>query len=91
MREALGTVEIRSLVGAIEALDTMLKAASVQVYDFQIVGSGLVAVVVTGDVAAVQAAVESGQQAASRISEVISYNVIARPNDEVDKLVELGG
>jgi microcompartment protein CcmL/EutN len=69
----------------------MLKAASVQVYDFQIVGSGLVAVVVTGDVAAVQAAVESGQQAASRISEVISYNVIARPNDEVDKLVELGG
>ena len=90
MRESLGTVETRSLVGAIEAADTMLKAATVKIQDFRVVGSGLVSVVVTGDVAAVQAAVESGQEAAGRISEVVSYNAIPRPNDAVDKLIESG-
>jgi microcompartment protein CcmL/EutN len=90
MREALGTVETRSLVGAIEAADTMLKAATVQINDFRVVGSGLVAVVVSGDVAAVQAAVESGREAAGRVGEVVSYNVIARPHDEVDKVMQSG-
>jgi microcompartment protein CcmL/EutN len=90
VKEALGTVETRSLAGAIEAADTMLKAATVKINDFRVVGSGLVAVVVSGDVAAVQAAVESGREAAGRVGEVVSYNVIARPHDEVDKVMEPG-
>lgn len=88
MREAVGTVETRSLVGAITAADAMLKAAKVSVADFNIVGSGLVAVIVSGDVAAVQTAVDSGQAAAERLCEVVSVNVIARPHDEMDKLLE---
>lgn len=86
MREAIGMVEVRSLVGAIEATDAMLKSANVQIMDFQIVGSGLVNVTVTGEVAAVTAAVESGRISAEEIAEVISANVIPRPHDEVDKL-----
>lgn len=88
MREAVGTVETRSLVGAITAADAMLKAAKVSVADFNIVGSGLVAVIVSGDVAAVQTAVDSGQAAAERLCEVVSVNVIARPHEEMDKLLE---
>lgn len=79
-------VEARSLVAAIEAADAMLKSANVKIMDFQIVGSGLVAVTITGDVAAVTAAVENGKERASRIAEVVSVNVIPRPHDEVDKL-----
>lgn len=79
-------VETRSLVGAIEATDAMLKSANVQIMDFQIVGSGLVNVTVTGEVAAVSAAVENGKMRAAELAEVISANVIPRPHDEVDKL-----
>lgn len=88
VREALGTVETRSLIGAVEAADAMLKAATVRISNFTVVGSGLVAVVISGDVAAVQTAVDIGQAAAGRISEVVSYNVIARPHEELDKLQE---
>lgn len=86
MQEAIGMVEVKSLVGAMEAVDSMLKAANVKILDFQIVGSGLVSVTVSGDVAAVTAAVETGRERAAQIAEVISSNVIARPNDEVAKL-----
>lgn len=86
MKEAIGMVEARSLVGAIEATDAMLKSANVQIMDFRIVGSGLVNVTVTGEVAAVTAAVENGRLRAEELAEVISANVIARPHDEVDKL-----
>lgn len=86
MREAIGMVETRSLVAAIEAADTMLKAANVKIMDFQIVGSGLVSVTVAGDVGAVKAAVESGQDRAAQVAEVVSANVIPRPHDEVDKI-----
>ena len=86
MKEAIGMVETRSLVGAIEASDAMLKSANVKIMDFQIVGSGLVNVTVTGEVAAVTAAVENGKLRAEEIAEVISANVIPRPHDEVDKL-----
>lgn len=86
MKEAIGMVETRSLVGAIEAADAMLKSANVKILDFQLVGSGLVSVTITGEVAAVMAAVENGQVRASSVSEVISANVIPRPHDEVDKL-----
>lgn len=86
MKEAMGMVEVKGLVGAIEAADAMLKSASVKIMDFQLVGSGLVAVTITGDVAAVIAAVETGKDRASQVAEVVSANVIARPHDEVDKL-----
>lgn len=88
MGEALGTVETRGLVAAIEASDAMVKAARVDIADFRVVGSGLVAVVVSGDVAAVQAAVAAGESAAASVGQVISCNVIARPSGEVAKLLE---
>ena len=86
MKEAIGMVETRSLIAAIEAADTMVKAASVEIMDFQIVGSGLVSVTVSGDVGAVKAAVESGKIRAAQVAEVVSANVIPRPHDEVDKI-----
>ena len=86
MREAIGMIEVRSLAGAIEAADAMVKSASVRILDMQIVGSGLVSVTVAGDVGAVNAAVESGRARAEMVAEVISANVIPRPHDEVDKL-----
>lgn len=86
MRKAIGFVETRSLVGALEAADTMSKTANVKVHDFRFVGSGVVSVTVSGDVAAVKAAVENGRQSAEQISEIISANVIPRPHDEVDKI-----
>lgn len=79
-------VETRSLVAAIEAADTMVKSANVKIMDFQLVGSGLVSVTVTGDVAAVTAAVENAKLKAGEVAEVVSANVIPRPHDEVDKL-----
>jgi ethanolamine utilization protein EutM len=86
MRKAIGMVETRSLVGAIEAADTMVKAANVEIMDFQFVGSGLVSVTVAGDVGAVKAAVENAKIKAAEVSEVVSTNVIPRPHDEVDKM-----
>lgn len=86
MREAIGMVETRSLVAAIEAADAMVKSAGVRIMDFQLVGSGLVSVTVTGEVAAVMAAVESGKERAAQVSEIISANVIPRPHEEVDKI-----
>ncbi len=86
MREAIGMIEVRSFVGAIEAADAMVKSASVNILDMQIVGSGLVSVTVAGDVGAVTAAVESGRARAETVAEVISSNIIPRPHDEVDKL-----
>lgn len=91
MKEAIGMVETRSLVAAIEAADAMLKAASVKILDFQVVGSGLVSVTVTGDVAAVMAAVDSGKIRGAEIAEVVSANVIPRPHDEVDKIFDFYG
>lgn len=87
MREAVGSVETRGLAGAIAAADAMLKSAKVSVAGFRVVGSGLVAVLVSGDVAAVQTAVNSGLTVAERLCEVISVNVIARSHEEVDKLL----
>jgi ethanolamine utilization protein EutM len=87
MKQAIGIVETRSLLAAIQAADTMVKAADVHIVDFEYVGSGIVAVVVSGEVAAVKAAVDAGRESAAQIAQVISSNVIARPHDEVDKLI----
>ncbi|MBC8233985.1 BMC domain-containing protein [bacterium] len=82
--EALGMVETRGLVPAIEAADSMVKAANVSLLGYQTVGSGLVAVLVQGDVGAVKASVDSGAAAAARVGEVVSVEVIPRPHTEVD-------
>lgn len=91
MRQAIGMVETRSLVAALEAADSMVKAANVKVVDFQFVGSGLVSVTVAGDVGAVKAAVESGRVRAAQVAEVVSANVVPRPHEEVDKLFDSQG
>ncbi|KMT22107.1 BMC domain-containing protein [Clostridium cylindrosporum] len=87
MKQAIGIVETKSLVAAIQASDTMVKAADVHVVDFNYVGSGIVAVIVSGEVAAVTAAVESASEVIGQIADIISTNVIARPHDEVDKMI----
>ena len=87
MNEALGMVETRGLVAAIEAADAMVKAANVQLIGSEKIGSGLVSVMVRGDVGAVKAAVEAGGAAASRLGEVITTHVIPRPHTDVNKLL----
>lgn len=84
MSGALGMIETRGLVGAIEAADAMTKAASVELCGYEKIGSGLVTVMVRGDVGAVKAAVEAGNVAAGNVGEVVSTHVIPRPNPSVD-------
>ncbi len=85
--EALGMIETRGLVAAIEAADAMIKAANVVLIGSEKIGSGLVSVMVRGDVGAVKAAVEAGGAAAARLGEVIATHVIPRPHADVDKLL----
>ena len=85
--EALGMVETRGLVAAIEAADAMVKAANVTLIGSEKIGSGLVSIMVRGDVGAVKAAVEAGGAAASRLGEVIATHVIPRPHTDVEKLL----
>ena len=87
MMEALGMVETRGLVAAIEAADAMVKAANVVLIGSEKIGSGLVSVMVRGDVGAVKAAVEAGGAAAARLGEVLATHVIPRPHADVDKLL----
>lgn len=91
MKKAVGFVETRGLVGAIEAADAMVKAAEVKILEYRQVGSGLISIIIQGDVAAVQAAVQAGSMAAEKVGEVISVNVIPRPNEELAKLLPLQG
>ena len=85
--EALGMVETRGLVAAIEAADAMVKAANVVLVGSEKIGSGLVSVMVRGDVGAVKAAVEAGSAAAISLGEVIATHVIPRPHQDVEKLL----
>ena len=85
--EALGMIETRGLVAAIEAADAMVKAANVTLIGSEKIGSGLVSVMVRCDVGAVKAAVEAGGAAAARLGEVIATHVIPRPHADVDKLL----
>ena len=82
--EALGMVETKGLVGAIEAADAMTKAANVALIGYEKIGSGLVTVMVRGDVGAVKAATDAGAAAAERVGELISVHVIPRPHEEVE-------
>lgn len=87
---ALGMVETRGLVGAIEAADAMVKSANVQLVGKEQVGGGLVTVMVRGDVGAVQAATDAGAAAAEKVGELISVHVIPRPHAEVDAILPHG-
>jgi microcompartment protein CcmL/EutN len=90
MGEALGLIETRGLVGAIEAADTMVKAANVTLVSKEEIGGGLVTVMVRGDVGAVQAAVEAGAEAAKTVGELVSVHVIPRPHSEVENMLSRG-
>jgi ethanolamine utilization protein EutM len=81
--EALGLIETKGLVCLIEASDAMLKAANVKLVGWTKIGSGMVTALVSGDVAAVRAAVDAGVSAAQRIGEVVSSSVIPRPHEEI--------
>ncbi len=85
--EALGMIETRGLVAAIEAADAMLKAAKVELIGTEKIGSGLVSVMVRGDVGAVKAAVEAGNASSSRLGEIIATHVIPRPHSDVEKIL----
>ncbi|MEW9077012.1 MULTISPECIES: BMC domain-containing protein [Terrisporobacter] len=85
--EALGMVETKGLVGAIEAADAMTKAANVNLIGYEKIGSGLVTVMVRGDVGAVKASVDAGTAAANAIGEVVSTHVIPRPHTDVEKIL----
>lgn len=86
-QDALGMVETRGLVASIEAADTMLKAANVVLVGTEKIGSGLVTVMVRGDVGAVKSAVESGAEAAGRLGELVATHVIPRPHTDVEKIL----
>lgn len=81
--EALGMIETKGFVTLVEASDAMMKAANVEFLGWDKVGSGMVSAFVTGDVAAVKAATDAGANAASRIGEVVSVQVIPRPHDDL--------
>ncbi|MFP6693196.1 MAG: BMC domain-containing protein [Pirellulales bacterium] len=84
VQEALGMIETKGFVSLVEATDAMMKAANVQFLGWDKIGSGLVTAFVSGDVAAVKAATDAGANAASRIGEVVSVQVIPRPHEDVD-------
>ena len=88
-QEALGMVETRGLVASIEAADAMLKAANVTLVGTEKIGSGLVSVMVRGDVGAVKAAVEAGSVRAASLGELVATHVIPRPHNDVEKILPL--
>ena len=88
-QEALGMVETRGLVAAIEASDAMVKAADVTLIGTEKIGSGLVTVMVRGDVGAVKAATEVGGEASARLGELVAVHVIPRPHTDVEKILPI--
>ena len=86
-QQALGLVETRGLVAAIEAADSMLKAAHVELVGSERIGSGLVTIMVRGDVGAVKAATEVGAAAAQKLGELVAVHVIPRPHSDVEQIL----
>ena len=86
-KEALGMVETKGLVGAVEAADAMVKAANVTLLGKEKIGHGLVTVMVRGDVGAVKASVDAGAAAAKRVGELVSVHVIPRPHNDVESIL----
>lgn len=90
MNNALGLIETKGLVAAIEAGDAMVKSANVTLVGTEKIGSGLVTIMVRGDVGAVKAAVDAGAAAAQKVGEVVSTHVIPRPHSDVESILPLG-
>lgn len=90
MQEALGLIETRGLVAAIEAADAMVKAANVKFLGRQKVKGGLVAIMVAGDVGAVKSATDAGAAACKRVGKMVSAHVIPRPHGDIDKMLPIG-
>lgn len=86
-KQALGMVETKGLIGAIEAADAMVKAANVTLIGKERIGFGLVTVMVRGDVGAVKASVDAGASAAKRVGELVSVHVIPRPHEDVEAIL----
>jgi ethanolamine utilization protein EutM len=89
--EALGMIETKGFVGAVEAADAMVKAANVTLIGKEYIGAGYVTVLVRGDVGAVKAATDAGAAAARRVGELISVHVIPRPHSEVERVLSENG
>ena len=87
MGEALGMIETKGLVGAIEAADAMTKSANVELIGYEKIGSGLVTVMVRGDVGAVKASVDAVTVAAEKVGEIVSKHVIPRPHTDVERIL----
>ena len=87
MQEALGMVETKGYVGAVEAADAMVKSANVSLVGKERIGAGYVTVMVRGDVGAVKAATDAGASAAERVGELVSVHVIPRPHNDVEKIL----
>lgn len=85
--DALGMIETRGFIGAVEAADAMVKAANVTLIGYKQIGSGLVTVLVRGDVGAVKAATDAGVTAARNVGEVVSTHVIPRPHSDVESIL----
>lgn len=90
MADALGLIETKGFVGAVEAADAMVKAAKVELVGYEKIGGGFVTVIVRGDVAAVKAATEAGGRAAEKVGELVTVHVIPRPHENVDIALPLG-
>ncbi len=90
MADALGMIETRGFAAVVEASDAMVKAAKVDLVSYEKIGGGYVTAIVRGDVAAVKAACDAGQAAASRVGELVTVHVIARPHTNVDTVLPLG-
>ncbi|GFN23270.1 BMC domain-containing protein [Moorellaceae bacterium AZ2] len=84
---ALGLIETKGLVAAIGAADAMLKAAGVELIGMEKIGSGLVTVMISGDVGAVKAATEAGAAAAGKLGEIVAVHVIPRPHNDLQKIL----
>jgi ethanolamine utilization protein EutM len=90
MAEALGMIECRSFAAMVEAADAMVKAAKVELVSYEKTGGGFVTAIIRGDVAAVKAAVDAGQNGASRVGDIVTTHIIARPHVNVDLVLPLG-
>ena len=88
--EALGMIETKGFIGAVEAADAMVKTANVVLVGKEYIGAGYVTVMVRGDVGAVKAATDAGAAAARRVGELLSVHVIPRPHTEVEKILPQG-
>jgi len=89
--EALGMIETKGFVGAVEAADAMVKAANVQLVGKEYIGAGYVTIFVRGDVGAVKAATDAGAAAAERVGELVSVHVIPRPHADVELILPGSG